>query len=70
MADGRMVEMATVGNEGLVGIAACFGGGLEPGEALVQVPNGSAQVLDVAVFTREGSDPASGRSSGSASHGS
>ena len=35
MADGRMVEMATVGNEGLVGITACFGEGLEPGEAIV-----------------------------------
>ena len=53
MADGRMVEMATVGNEGLVGITACFGGGLEPDEALVQVPDGSAQVLDVVVFRRE-----------------
>jgi CRP-like cAMP-binding protein len=53
MADGRMVEMATVGNEGLVGITAFFGGGLESGEALVQVPDGSAQVLDVATFTRE-----------------
>jgi CRP-like cAMP-binding protein len=53
MADGRMVEMATVGNEGLVGITACFGGGLEPGEAIVQVADGSAQVLDVAVFEGE-----------------
>jgi CRP-like cAMP-binding protein len=53
MADGRMVEMATVGKEGLVGITAFFGGGLEPGEAIVQVPDGSAQVLDVAVFRAE-----------------
>lgn len=53
MADGRMVEMATVGNEGLVGITACFGGGLEPGEAIVQVPGGSAQVLDADVFKAE-----------------
>ena len=53
MADGRMVETATVGNEGLVGITACFGKGLEPGEAIVQVPSGSAQVLDVAVFREE-----------------
>lgn len=53
MADGQMVEMATVGNEGLVGITACFGGGLEPGEAIVQVPNGAAQVLDLKIFSRE-----------------
>jgi CRP-like cAMP-binding protein len=53
MADGRTVEMATVGNEGFVGITACFGGGLEPGEAIVQMPDGSAQVLDVAVFKAE-----------------
>jgi len=46
-----MVEMATVGNEGLVGITACFGEGLEPGEAIV--PEGSAQVLDAAVFRAE-----------------
>jgi CRP-like cAMP-binding protein len=53
MADGRTVEMVTVGNEGFVGITACFGGGLEPGEATVQVPDGSAQVLDAAVFRAE-----------------
>ena len=53
MADGRMVEMATVGNEGLVGITACFGGGIEPGEAIVQVPDGSACALDAAVFKAE-----------------
>ena len=53
MADGRMVEMATVGNEGLVGISACFGGGLEPGETIVQVPGGSAQVIDLPVFKTE-----------------
>jgi hypothetical protein len=53
MADGRMVEMATVGNEGFIGNTACFGGGVEPGEAIVQVPDGSAQVLDVALFKAE-----------------
>jgi CRP-like cAMP-binding protein len=52
-ADGQMVEMTSVGNEGLVGINACFGSGPQAGEALVQIPNGSAQVLDVNMFRRE-----------------
>jgi CRP-like cAMP-binding protein len=53
MTDGQAVEMATVGNEGLVGISACLGGGLQIAEALVQIPNGSAQVLELDVFERE-----------------
>lgn len=53
MTDGQMIELATVGNEGLVGITACLGGGLQVAEALVQIPNGSAQVLDLKVFQHE-----------------
>ena len=53
MTDGQTVEMAAVGNEGLVGISACLGGGLQVAEALVQIPNGSAQALDLDVFQRE-----------------
>jgi CRP-like cAMP-binding protein len=51
--DGQAVEMTAVGNEGLIGISACIGGGLHVGEALVQIPNGSAQGLDLNVFRRE-----------------
>jgi CRP-like cAMP-binding protein len=51
--DGQVVEMTAVGNEGLVGISACLGGGFHVGEAVVQIPNGSAQALDLHVFRRE-----------------
>jgi CRP-like cAMP-binding protein len=55
MEDGRMVEVATVGDEGLIGIGAFFGDELPPGEALVQVavPDGQAEVMGVEDFRRE-----------------
>lgn len=53
MADGQIVETASVGNEGMIGLTAFFGGDLEPGEALVQVPGGEAQVMDINAFRRE-----------------
>lgn len=55
MEDGRMVEVATVGSEGVVGIAAFFGDELPPGEALVQVPvpGGEAEMMAVNDFRRE-----------------
>src|SRR5688572_9452729 len=40
MQDGRMVEVATVGNEGMIGITAFLGGEIPPGETFVQVPDG------------------------------
>jgi len=55
MKDGRMVEVATVGNEGMIGITAFLGGELPPGETFVQVPvpDGESQVMSVAAFRQE-----------------
>jgi CRP-like cAMP-binding protein len=53
MADGRSAEVATVGNEGLVGIAAFLGDGAATGETIVQVPGSFAYAMPVDAFTRE-----------------
>ena len=53
MSDGRMVEVATIGNEGVVGITAFFGGDTATGEAFVQVPDGDGQSMSVNAFRRE-----------------
>jgi hypothetical protein len=55
MKNGAMVEIATVGDEGLVGINAYFGGEMLSGETMLQVPvpNGSAEVMSAATFKRE-----------------
>jgi CRP-like cAMP-binding protein len=53
MSDGRMVEVATIGNEGMVGMTVFFGGEMAPGEAFVQVPDGEAQVMSAEDFRRE-----------------
>jgi CRP-like cAMP-binding protein len=55
MEDGRMVEVATVGNEGMVGITAFLGDDFPPGEAMVQVPvpDGSAQTMTLKQFRTE-----------------
>jgi CRP-like cAMP-binding protein len=53
MSDGRMVEVATIGNEGVVGVTAMLGENIAPGEAFVQVPNGSAQTMSIVSFRRE-----------------
>jgi CRP-like cAMP-binding protein len=53
MQDGAMVEIATVGDEGLIGVSALFGDGLAGGEAMVQVPDTSVEVLSVEIFRRE-----------------
>ena len=53
MRDGRMVEVATIGNEGLIGITVFLGGDVSPGEAFIQVPDGVGQSMPVEVFTRE-----------------
>lgn len=52
MADGETVDVAAVGNEGLVGIAAVLKGDIESHEAVVRIPN-DAQALPVTVFRRE-----------------
>lgn len=54
MPDGTMVEVATVGDEGMLGIEAFFSAdALAPGETMVQVPNGSVVRLGVKAFRRE-----------------
>jgi CRP-like cAMP-binding protein len=53
MRDGSMVEIATVGDEGLVGINAFFGGSMLSGETMMQVPDTNAEVMSSAAFTRE-----------------
>ena len=53
MKNGAMVEVATVGDEGLVGINAFFGGVMMSGETMLQVPDTSAEVMSVETFKRE-----------------
>ena len=53
MKNGSAVEVATVGDEGMIGIAAFFGGLAMPGESMVQVPDTDAARLPVEVFRRE-----------------
>jgi Crp-like helix-turn-helix domain len=53
MQNGAMVEIATVGDEGLVGINAFFGGAMLSGETMMQVPDTNAEVMSAAAFTRE-----------------
>jgi len=53
MEDGGVVEVATVGREGLVGIAAVFGAPGATGEAFVQVAAEPAAVMSLDAFRRE-----------------
>ncbi len=53
MADGAMVEVATIGSEGLVGVNVFLGADITPGTTLVQVGDGSAARMSVAAFRRE-----------------
>jgi CRP-like cAMP-binding protein len=56
LADGTMVETATVGLEGMVGIEVFFAeGAVAAGETIMQVPDTSAERLSVAAFRREAS---------------
>ena len=53
MKNGSMVEIATVGDEGLVGINAFFGGSMLSGETMLQVPDTNAEVMSVETFRSE-----------------
>ena len=53
MANGAMVEIATVGDEGVVGIDVLFGADRLSGETMIQVPDTDMEVLPVAIFKRE-----------------
>jgi CRP-like cAMP-binding protein len=50
MKNGAAVEVATVGDEGMLGIAAFFGGAAMPGESMVQVPDTNAERMTVEAF--------------------
>lgn len=56
MQDGAMVEIATVGDEGLLGINAFLGGEMVGGETMLQVPDTpetTAEVLSAEAFRLE-----------------
>ena len=53
MQDGRMIEIATIGDEGFLGIETVFGGDVATGETMMQVPDTDAGFLPVAVFRAE-----------------
>ena len=53
MEDGAVVEVATVGREGLVGIAAVFGALASTGEAFVHIAAEPAAVMSIDAFRRE-----------------
>ena len=51
--NGTAVEVATVGDEGVIGATAFFGGKQMPGECMVQVPDTNAERMPVAAFQAE-----------------
>ena len=53
MRDGRMVEVGTIGNEGVVGMSGYFGGQLPDVMTVVQVPGSGAHVMRRGVFLAE-----------------
>jgi CRP-like cAMP-binding protein len=57
MKNGAMVEIATVGHEGLLGIETFFGDGIMPTESMIQVPDTDAEVMTTDVFKQEMSRP-------------
>src|SRR5687767_5151154 len=54
LGDGTMVETATIGVEGMVGIEAFLGkNAIAPGDAMMQVGDTNAEQLNIVVFRRE-----------------
>jgi hypothetical protein len=53
MKSGSMVEIATVGDEGVLGINSLHGDFHLGGETMMQVPDTDAEVLPIAIFKRE-----------------
>jgi CRP-like cAMP-binding protein len=51
--DGRMIESATVGREGVLGIDAVLGGTTATAESMMQVPDTDAVFMPVKVFQAE-----------------
>src|SRR5947199_8376781 len=52
MGDGRAIEVATIGSEGMVGLTAFVGGQTSPNEVMVQVEGEALRML-ADVFTQE-----------------
>ena len=57
MLDGGLVEVATVGNEGMLGIGVFLGDRAGVGRTFQQVPNGTLPSLAVARFVKETAAP-------------
>ena len=57
MRDGALVEVATIGSEGMLGIGAFFGDRAGAGRIFMQVPNGPLPSMKVASFVRETARP-------------
>jgi len=57
MRDGELVEVATVGIEGMLGVGVFLGDAVGTGRTLQQVPNGRLPALPVASFTRYTNEP-------------
>jgi len=53
MLDGRVVEVGTIGNEGVVGMSAYFGSHLDDLETVVQVAGSGATTMRVGTFVAE-----------------
>ena len=53
MEDGRAVEVACIGREGMLGVAPLLGGELAPASAVVQIAGASAYMMPVDRFTEE-----------------
>ena len=54
LSDGTMVQVATVGDEGMLGIEAFLGvGAIAPGQTVMQVSDTDAEMLSVKDFRRE-----------------
>ena len=57
MQDGSSVEVATVGNEGMLGVSLILGDLVGSGRTLLQVPNGTVPKMSSAAFLKHISDP-------------
>ena len=53
MQDGGTVEVATVGDEGVVGVSAIFGDHASAGETMLQVPDTDAEMMSADAFRNE-----------------
>jgi CRP-like cAMP-binding protein len=53
MANGQMVEIASVGNEGMLGLSAYLGDALTPNETMLQVGEGVVIKMGLGAFNRE-----------------